>query len=115
MDTLSTNTSYVVVAPEKPADKALIKRISRSMADLEEIREAHLPAVIELGKFESQKLMLFVVVDHGTDVMAVTQLLEQRLSGWFRLTSHIDLKVVKPDFPMLDSVRDTGCVIGWRD
>lgn len=115
MDTLSTNTSYIVVAPEKPTDKGLIKRISRAVADLENVKEAHLPAIIELGKFDSPRLTLFVVVDKASDTQSVTDLLQQRLSGWFSLTSKVDLKVVDADFPMLNSIRETGCVIGWRD
>ena len=115
MDTLSTNTNYIVVAPEKPVDKALIKRISRAVGDLEDVKEAHLPAVIELGKFDSPQLTLFVVVDKSADMQTVVDLLSRRLSGWFSLTSKVDLKVVDSDFPMLDSVRETGCVIGWRD
>jgi len=115
MDPLSTNTSYIVVAPEKPADKALMKRISRAVADLEDVKEAHLPAVIELGKFDSPRLTLFVVVEKAADTQAVMELLKRRLSGWFSLTSKVDLKVVDAEFPMLNSVRETGCVIGWRD
>jgi hypothetical protein len=115
MDTLSTNTSYIVVAPEKPADKGLTKRISRAVADIESVKEAHLPTVIELGKFDAPRLTLFVVVEKATDTQKVADLLKQRLSGWFSLTSKVDLKVVDQDFPMLDSVRETGCVIGWRD
>ena len=115
MDTLSTNTNYIVVAPEKPADKGLIKRISRAVGDLEDVKEAHLPAVIELGKFDSPHLTLFVVVEKSANTQVVQDLLKRRLSGWFSLTSKVDLKVVDTDFPMLDSVRETGCVIGWRD
>lgn len=115
MDTISTNTNYIVVAPDKPADKSLIKRISRAVADLEDVKEAHLPAVIELGKFDSPRLTLFVVVEKGANTSVVQETLQKRLSGWFSLTSRVDLKVVNHDFPMLDSVRETGCVIGWRD
>lgn len=115
MDTISTSTSYIVVAPEKPTDNSLIKRISQTVADLEEVKEAHLPTVIELGKFDSPQLTLFVVVEVGADTQVLTDLLRQRFSGWFSLTSKIDMKVVTTEFPMLESIRETGCVIGWRD
>jgi len=115
MDTLSTNTSYIVVAPEKPADSGLIKRISRAVADLEDVKEAHLPTVIELGKFDSPQLTLFVVVEVGVNTQLVADILRQRLSGWFSLTSKVDMKVVTTEFPMLESIRETGCVVGWRD
>ncbi len=115
MDTLSTDTSYIVVAPDKPTDKSLIKRISRAVADLENVKEAHLPAIIELGKFDSPRLTLFVVVEKSTDAQSVMDLLKRRLSGWFSLTSKVEMKVVDADFPMLDAIRETGCVIGWRD
>jgi len=57
MDTLNTNTTLVVSAPGKPTDPSLLRKISAVLSDLEEVREAHLPAVIEIGAATQSRLM----------------------------------------------------------
>jgi len=115
MDTLTSNTNFIVAAPRRATDKALAQKLSGYLADLDEVREAHLPAVIEFGATTEARLTLIVVVAQVADKDAIQQLLSKRMSGRFSATSKIDLKVVPDDFPLLQAVRDTGCVIGWRD
>lgn len=115
MDTLKTNTALVVSPPSKPADPALIKKISALLGDLEEVREAHLPDVIEIGMSTKSTPMLFVVVASADHTKKVERALARRFGGLFRLGSRLAYRVVQPDFPMLADIRDTQSLVGWRD
>ena len=115
MDTITAHTNYIVLAPDKPTQKALVKKISQALADIDDIREAHLPNVIEFGLSNTPKLTLFAVVNGGCDHEQLTTLLHSKINGGFFNKHAIAIKIIPEDFPLLESIRDTNCLVGWRD
>lgn len=115
MDTVTHHTNYIVIAPDKPTDKALVKKISQAMADIEDIQEAHLPAVIAIGSASTPALVLFVVVDENSDGDNLLALLKSKINGGLFRKTEIEIKIVPPNFHLLPSIRNTQCLIGWRD
>lgn len=115
MDTISSYTNYIVVPPSVPNDEGLVKKISQILADIDDIKEAHLPCLIEFGKSTQSKPALFVVVTEQCDRAGLHGQLNKKLNSGFFNRKSLDIKVVTPDFPLLQSVRDAQCLIGWRD
>lgn len=115
MDTITAQTNYIVLAPDVPTDKALVKKISQTLADIESIHEAHLPHVIELGKPNEQTLTLFAIVGDDIDQGDLWKLLNAKINGGFFRKKRIDVKIIRKNFPLLQSIRDTNCLVGWRD
>ncbi len=115
MDIVSNHTNYIVVPPAIPNDEGLVKKISGILSEIEEIKEAHLPCLIEFGKSTESRQALFVVVTDHCDRHALYDLLNKKLNSRFFTRKSIEIKIVQPDFPLLQSVRDAQCLIGWRD
>ncbi|MEM7256142.1 MAG: hypothetical protein AAF404_02015 [Pseudomonadota bacterium] len=115
MDTVSSQTNYIVVPPSTPNDEGLVKKISQILADIEDIKEAHLPCLIEFGKSTQLKPALFVVVSDPCDRAQLYAVLDKKLNRGFFNRNPIEIKVVPGDFALLQSVRDAQCLIGWRD
>lgn len=105
----------IVGAPRRPVSEALMKKLSRMLADLELVKEAHLPEVVELGSGRSAALTLLVVVSSDSAVIPVTGILEVRLEHGLAADCDITLRVVTEEFPLLPVVRSVQCVVGWRD
>ena len=115
MDTITTLTNYIVLAPSTPTHKGLVKKISQAMADIDDIREAHLPNVIEFGLNNSPELTLFAVVNSECNQEQLKKTLHAKINGGFFNKNTVALKIVLEDFPLLQAIRDTDCLIGWRD
>ncbi len=115
MDTVSNLTNYVVVPPTSPNDSGTTKKVSRILADIEEIREAHLPCIIEFGENTQAKPALFVVVAEHSDKKSLRKKVDQKLNGGFFRRKSIAVKVITEEHPLLPSIRDAKCLIGWRD
>ena len=60
-------TNLIIGAPLNPTKKKRLKLLSKMLSDLEEVREAHLPQVNELGSNEPPELIFFVVIDPEHD------------------------------------------------
>ncbi len=103
----------IVGAPHRPVSDALMKKLSKLLSDLELVKEAHLPEVVELGAGRSAELTLLVVVLSDSAIVPVTGILEVRLEHGVK--TPISLRVVTEDFPLLPIVRSVQCVVGWRD
>jgi len=115
IDTVSNQTNYIVVPPAVPNDDALIKKISGLLADIEDIKEAHLPCLIEFGKSTESKQALFIVVNDNCDRAMLYDELNRKLNRGFFKRNTMEIKIVPDNFPLLQSVRDAQCLIGWRD
>lgn len=115
MDTLTTNTNYIVAAPSKPTKASLVKKVSRELEEFQEIREAHLPTVIELGDLGAGKLTLFAVVTADCEKSKLHKALTNKINGRFLKKQNLDIKLIHEDFPLLESIRATNCIVGWRD
>lgn len=115
MDTITAHTNYIVLAPSTPTDPALVKKVSQAMADIESIFEAHLPDVIEFGLTNKPVLTLFAVVADDCDTDELKDALNTKVNGGFFKKKTIDIKVISQNFPLLQSIRDTNCLVGWRD
>ncbi len=115
MDTLNTNTALVVSPPGKPPDAALLRKISALLSELEEVKEAHLPEVIEIGSSTQSRLVLFVVVDSADNFPKVEKALARQFGGRLRFGGKLEYRIISPDFAMLQNIRDTKSIVGWRD
>jgi hypothetical protein len=115
MDTITTQNNYIVVPPTTPNDKSTTRKISRMLADLEEIKEAHLPSIIEFGESTQAKPALFLLVTDSCDKNSLHTIIDQKLNGGFFRRKTIAVKLIDEDFPLLQSIRDAQCLIGWRD
>lgn len=105
----------LIGAPRRPVDTALMKKLSKMLADLELVKEAHLPEIVELGSGRPAELTLLVVVASDSAVVPVTGILEVRLEHGFSAKQMVALRVVTEDFPLLAVARSVQCVVGWRD
>ena len=105
----------LIGAPRRPVDTALMKKLSKMLGDLELVKEAHLPEVVELGVGKSAELTLLVVVVSDSAIIPVTGILEVRIEHGFPADQQIALRVVTEDFPLLAVARSVQCVVGWRD
>jgi len=74
-----------------------MKKLSKMLADLELVKEAHLPEIVELGSGRSAELTLLVVATSPTAVIPVTGILEVRLERGLPADTHIGLRVVTED------------------
>ena len=115
MDTITAHTNYIVLAPTTPTPKTLVKKISQAMADIDDIREAHLPNVIEFGISNTPELTLFAVASSECNQEQLKATLHSKINGGFFNKKAIAIKIIPEDFPLLQSIRDTDCLIGWRD
>ena len=115
MDTVSSLTNYIVVPPTTPNDSGTTKRISKILSEFEEIREAHLPCIIEFGENTQAKPALFIVVTEHSNKHTLRKTIDHKLNGGFFRRKSIAIKVITEDYPLLQSIRDTKCLIGWRD
>ncbi len=115
MDTITAHTNYIVLAPSQPTDPALVKKVSQAMADIDAIREAHLPDVIEFGLANTATLTLFAVIANDENADVVKEQLHTELNSVPFNKKAIDIKIIPMNFPLLQSIRDTDCLVGWRD
>lgn len=105
----------LIGAPRRPVSTALMKKLSKMLADLELVKEAHLPEIVELGTGRSSELTLLVVVSTNSAIVPVTGILEVRLENGLPANQQIALRVVTEEFPLLAVARSVQCVVGWRD
>lgn len=110
----STNR-LLIGTPRRPASAALMKKLSKMLTDLELVKEAHLPEIVELGGAGTAQLTLLVVVSSPSAVIPVTGILEVRLEHGLPAKQPVALLVVTEDFPLLAVARSVQCVVGWRD
>jgi len=113
---LDRSTSRLLIgAPRRTVSTALMKKLSKMLSDLELVKEAHLPEIVELGTGRSSELTLLVVVVSDSAVIPVTGILEVRLEHGLPANQQIALRVVTESFPLLPVARSIQCVVGWRD
>lgn len=115
MDTITAHTNYIVLAPEKPTNETLLKKVSQVLADIEEISEAHLPHVIQLGTNNAPVLTLFAVVSEEGDYGHLQNLLNTKINGGFFRKNRVAVKIISQNFPLMQSIKDANCLVGWRD
>lgn len=109
------DTGFLVSAPRRPPPKRLRKRLSALLADLEAVREAHLPDVLELGVDSTPRAVLILVVEPPAASRDVLETVRARLPEVLGRGETLAVRSLRPDHPQLASIRETQCVIGWRD
>lgn len=115
MDKLRNNTNLLIATPRDPTDKKLLKKISSVLSDIEQVREAHLPEVLEIGAQATAALTLFVVIEPASDLESVTDQIKRRLAREFGRNTYPDVRAVTSTFALLKTIREANCVVGWRD
>jgi hypothetical protein len=111
----SVMTNLVIGAPVKPTKKGRLKLLSKMLADLEEVREAHLPQVIELGSGKPPELVFFVVIDPQTAVPGVMEKIRARLKDVLGGGETLDVRPLPLEHDLLPAIRNADCIVGWRD
>jgi hypothetical protein len=111
----SLMTNVVIGAPVKPTTKTRLKRLSKLLSDLEEVREAHLPQVIELGSEKPPELVFYIVIDPETAIPGVMEKIRARLKDVLRAGETLDARPLPLDHELLPAIRNADCVVGWRD
>jgi len=101
--------------PSQRVPGELITRLSRMVADIQPIREAYLPEVKELGLAMPASLVFYLVVDPPSKMVEVRQRVDQLVGDILPIDLNIAVRVVTRDYPLLQIIRDTRCVVGWRD
>ena len=109
------STSILITAPRKPWRKKRIKQISAMLADIDEVREAHLPQVIEIGSTAPPEITLFIVVEPASAVATVMETIDARLAALLGRGETLKVRPISPQDELLTTVRGVDCVIGWRD
>jgi len=55
------------------------------------------------------------VVDNAENTTRVEKALARQFGGRLRFGSKLDYRIVTADYSMLQNIRDTQCIVGWRD
>ena len=108
-------TNLIFGAPLKPTKKGRLKVLSKMLSDLEEVREAHLPQVNELGSNEPPQLIFFVVIDPESAIPGVMEKIDAQLKGVLRANEKLEIRPLTKDHELLPAIRNADCVVGWRD
>ncbi|GEM_PF-3288439 len=101
--------------PSKRVSSELITRLSRLVSDIQPVREAYLPEVKELGLAMPASLVFFLVVDPASKLEQVRRQVDQHIGDILPCDMNIAVRVITLDYPLLQIIRDTRCVVGWRD
>jgi len=109
------STKTIISPPVKPVKKKLLKTLSKVLSDIEPVREAHLPLVLEIGSNLPPALVLFVVVDPPSEIPVVMDTINTHFKFPLPEGKLLDIRPITKDFKLLPTIRDTKCVVGWRD
>lgn len=101
--------------PKQHVSSELISRLSALVADIKPVREAYLPEVMELGLDMPASLSFFLVVDPPSRITQVRERIDRSIGDILPADPQIAVRVITPDYPLLQIIRDTRCVVGWRD
>lgn len=108
-------TNILICAPTKPVSKELRRRISEIICDVEEIREAHLPDVITIGSDTDASRVLFLVFDQQRNIPLIMKSIGAALADMARDEEQFEVWPIGPSSELLKTIRDSNCVVGWRD
>lgn len=111
----AAKTNMLITAPRRPWRRKRIKQISAILADIDEVREAHLPQVIEIGSTAPPEMTLFIVVEPASAVDAVMEKIGARLQSLLGRNETLNVRPIGCQDELLTTIRDVDCVIGWRD
>ena len=109
------DTGFVVGTPRQPLSRRRRRRLSAALADLEAVREAHLPELLDIGAGTEARLVLVVVVEPPAMTAEVLETVRARLPAALGRGERLEVRALATDHPLLPSVREADCVIGWRD
>lgn len=101
--------------PKQRVPGSLISQLSKLVADIQSVREAYLPEVKELGLAMPASLAFFLVVDPPSRIDHVRKQIDKRIGDILPVDLAVAVRIVTPDYPLLQTIRDTRCVVGWRD
>lgn len=108
-------TNLLISAPLKPVSKKLIRRISEIICDIEEIREAHFPAVLSMGSENPAECALFLVFYQISEISSVMDSIGSDLAKVSRDSESFEVWPILQSDSLLETIRSANCVIGWRD
>ena len=108
-------TNLIIGAPLNQTKKKRLKLLSKMLSDLEEVREAHLPQVNELGSNEPPELIFFVVIDPESAIPGVMEKIDARLKDVLHTDEKLEVRPLLKDHELLPAIRNAKCVVGWRD
>ncbi len=112
---LQSTVGVIVAAPRRRLPARRVKKISALLATIDEVREAHLPEVLAIGSAGEPRNVLFVVVEPQEAIGRVRERLETELARLLRRREALEVWPVAAGHPLIATVRQAGCVVGWRD
>ena len=108
-------TNLLISAPPKPLSKKLIRNISEIICDIEDIREAHFSNVLSMGSNDPAVCVLFLVFCQVSKISAVMESVGSELEKVSRDDVQFEVWPICQSDDLLETIRSTNCVIGWRD
>lgn len=111
---IARGTTVLVGVPGHGWPRRRVKALSSVLAPLDEVAEAHLPEILELGAGRPASTVLFLVVEPEA---AIPRVVERVVAGLRELRGlgALGIWAVGPDSPFVPTVRQAGCAVGWRD
>jgi len=111
---IERGTTVLVAAPQPAWPRRRLKAVSTVLAAVDEVAEAHLPQILELGAGRPASTVLFVVVEPESAIQRAVARIVDGL-GEIRGLGTLGVWAVGPDSPFVETVRRAGCAVGWRD
>ena len=112
---LTTATNVLVGTPTNRLPKRRLKQISALLGDIAQIREAHLPEIYAIGIMQAPRNVLFLVVEPESAIADITQYVDDALRALLKRREQLDVWPVTKEHPLIATVRDADCLVGWRD
>ncbi|MDH3713860.1 MAG: enhanced serine sensitivity protein SseB C-terminal domain-containing protein [Gammaproteobacteria bacterium] len=112
---LTMATNVLVGKPATRLPKRRLKQISALLREIPEVREAHVPEIFALGIMQTPRGVLFVVIEPDTAIDAVTMRIDDALGAILKKREQLDVWPVSTEHRLIGTVRETECLVGWRD
>lgn len=85
------------------------------LSDLEAVKEAHVVQVLRITDPGTGHHVLFIVVDDSQSVGPVHSVVQKRLKKILRFREKLETSIITAEHELIDSIREAGAVVGWRD
>lgn len=108
-------TNVLVGKPTRPLPKRRMKKVSALLSEMPAVREAHVLEVFAVGMMQTPRDVLFLVIEPTTSIEETAAHIDAALAGLLKAREHLDIWPVPCGHRLIATVRDAGCMVGWRD
>jgi hypothetical protein len=106
--------AHVRVGVPAKQDRFLARTLAEALAEIVEIREAHLPMCFVEGGMPSPAQVLVLVCDGPADQRKLVGAVEDKIAPLLPYGARLDIWPLPSDAPLTESVRATECRILTR-